>query len=200
MRTAIFLSALAFPSLAAAQPVTWTIDPGHSAAQFSVRHMVVSNVRGEFDGPSGTVTFDPKDLAGTLRVDASIDAKSINTRNPDRDKDLRSALFFDVEKFPRITFKSKRAEAAGPNHVKVVGDLTMHGVTKEVTLDVQGPTQEIKDIWGGVRVGATATTTVDRREYGLLYNRVLEAGGAVVGNEVSITIDLEVTRQAAAKE
>ena len=159
--------------------------------------MVVSNVRGEFDGPSGTVTFDPKDLAGTLRVDASIDAKSINTRNPDRDKDLRSALFFDVDKFPRITFKSKRAEAAGPNHVKVVGDLTMHGVTKEVTLDVQGPTQEIKDIWGGVRVGATATTTVDRREYGLLYNRVLEAGGAVVGNEVSITIDLEVTRQAA---
>ena len=159
--------------------------------------MVVANVRGEFDGPSGTVTFDPKDLAGTLRVDAAIEAKSINTRNPDRDKDLRSSLFFDVDKFPRITFKSKRAEAAGAGHFKVVGDLSMHGVTKEVTLDVQGPTQEIKDIWGGARVGATATTTVDRRDYGLLYNRVLEAGGAVVGNEISITIDLEVTRQAA---
>lgn len=198
MRTGLLVAAaLAFPSLAAAQAATWTIDPGHSAAQFSVRHMVVANVRGEFDGPSGTVTFDPKDLAGTLRVDAAIEAKSINTRNPDRDKDLRSSLFFDVDKFPRITFKSKRAEAAGAGHFKVVGDSSMHGVTKEVTLDVQGPTQEIKDIWGGARVGATATTTVDRRDYGLLYNRVLEAGGAVVGNEISITIDLEVTRQAA---
>jgi polyisoprenoid-binding protein YceI len=158
--------------------------------------MVVSNVRGEFDGPSGTVTFDPKDIAGTLKVDASIDAKTINTRNPDRDKDLRSSLFFDVDKFPRITFKSKRAEAAGAGRFRLVGDLTIHGVTKEVTLDVQGPTPEIKDIWGGVRVGATATTSVDRREFGLLYNRMLEAGGAVVGNEVNITIDLEVTRQA----
>jgi polyisoprenoid-binding protein YceI len=197
MRALLVSLVLGLPSLAAAQPATWTIDPGHSAAQFTVRHMVVSNVRGEFDGPSGTVAFDPKDIPGTLKVQASIDAKTINTRNPDRDKDLRSSLFFDVDKFPRITFASKRAEAVGPGHFKVVGDLTMHGVTKEVTLDVEGPTQEIKDIWGGVRVGATATTKVDRREFGLLYNRVLEAGGAVVGNEVTITIDLEVTRQPA---
>ncbi len=197
MRAVLVSLALAVPSLAAAQPATWTIDPGHSAAQFTVRHMVVSNVRGEFDGPSGTVTFDPKDIPGTIKVQASIDAKSINTRNPDRDKDLRSSLFFDVDKFPRITFTSKRAEAVGPGHFKLTGDLTMHGVTKEVTLDVQGPTQEIKDIWGGTRMGASATTTVDRREFGLLYNRVLEAGGAVVGNEVTITIDLEVTRQPA---
>jgi len=197
MRAVLVSLALAVPSLAAAQPATWTIDPGHSAAQFTVRHMVVSNVRGEFDGPSGTVAFDPKDIPGTLKVQASIDAKTINTRNPDRDKDLRSSLFFDVDKFPRITFASKRAEAAGAGRFKLIGDLTMHGVTKEVTLDVQGPTQEIKDIWGGARIGATATTTVDRREFGLLYNRVLEAGGAVVGNEVTITIDLEVTRQPA---
>jgi polyisoprenoid-binding protein YceI len=196
MRVALVIAVLSVPSVASAQAATWTIDPGHSAAQFSVRHMVVSNVRGEFDGPSGTVTFDPKDIAGTLKVDASIDAKTINTRNPDRDKDLRSSLFFDVDKFPRITFKSKRAEAAGAGRFKLVGDLTIHGVTKEVALDVQGPTPEIKDIWGGVRVGATATTSVDRREFGLLYNRMLEAGGAVVGNEVNITIDLEVTRQA----
>jgi polyisoprenoid-binding protein YceI len=196
MRVALVIAVLSVPSVASAQAATWTIDPGHSAAQFSVRHMVVSNVRGEFDGPSGTVTFDPKDIAGTLKVDASIDAKTINTRNPDRDKDLRSSLFFDVDKFPRITFKSKRAEAAGAGRFRLVGDLTIHGVTKEVTLDVQGPTPEIKDIWGGVRVGATATTSVDRREFGLLYNRMLEAGGAVVGNEVNITIDLEVTRQA----
>jgi len=197
MRAVLVSLALAVPSLAAAQPATWTIDPGHSAAQFTVRHMVVSNVRGEFDGPSGTVAFDSKDIPGTLKVQASIDAKTINTRNPDRDKDLRSSLFFDVDKFPRITFASKRAEAAGAGRFKLIGDLTMHGVTKEVTLDVQGPTQEIKDIWGGARIGATATTTVDRREFGLLYNRVLEAGGAVVGNEVTITIDLEVTRQPA---
>jgi len=197
MRAVLVSLVLAVPSLAAAQPATWTIDPGHSAAQFTVRHMVVSNVRGEFDGPSGTVAFDPKDIPGTLKVQASIDAKTINTRNPDRDKDLRSSLFFDVDKFPRITFASKRAEAAGSGRFKLIGDLTMHGVTKEVTLDVQGPTPEIKDIWGGVRVGATATTTVDRREFGLLYNRLLEAGGAVVGNEVTITIDLEVTRQPA---
>jgi polyisoprenoid-binding protein YceI len=197
MRAALVMLTLAVPSLAAAQPATWTIDPGHSAAQFTVRHMVVSNVRGEFDGPSGTVAFDPKDMPGTIKVQATIDARSINTRNPDRDKDLRSSLFFDVDKFPRITFASKRAEAGGAGHFKLVGDLTMHGVTKEVTLDVQGPTQEIKDIWGGARIGATATTTVDRREFGLLYNRVLEAGGAVVGNEVTITIDLEVTRQPA---
>ena len=142
----------------------------------------------------------PEDLAGTLRVDAAIEAKSINTRNPDRDKDLRSSLFFDVDKFPRITFKSKRAEAAGPNHVKVVGDLTMHGVTKEVTLDVQGPRRKSRTS------GAACAWAQPRQprsidvSYGLLYNRVLEAGGAVVGNEVSITIDLEVTRQAAAKE
>jgi polyisoprenoid-binding protein YceI len=199
MRAASILIVIAVgvPSVAGAQTATWTIDPGHSATQFSVRHMVVSNVRGEFDGPSGTVAFDPKDIPATLRIQASIDAKTINTRNADRDKDLRSALFFDVDKFPRITFTSRRAEAAGPGRLKVVGDLTMHGVTKEVTLDVQGPTPEIKDIWGGTRVGATATTAVDRRDFGLLYNRVLEAGGAVVGNEVSITIDLEVTRQPA---
>jgi polyisoprenoid-binding protein YceI len=170
----------------------WTIDPGHSAAQFSVRHMVVSNVKGEFDGPAGTVTFDPKDPT-TLRVEATIDARSINTRNPDRDKDLRSELFFDIAKYPRITFKSRSTSVAGPGKLKVAGDLTMHGVTKPVVLDVEGPTEVIKDIWGSSRVGATATTTLDRRDFGLVYSRVLEAGGAVVGDQVSISIDLEMT-------
>ena len=197
MHVSWLLAALVIPCAATAQPVTWTIDPGHSAAQFSVRHMVVSNVRGQFDGPSGTVRFDSKDVPGTLMVDASIDARTINTRNPDRDKDLRSALFFDVEKFPRITFKSKRVAAGAAGRVKVVGDLTLHGVTREVTLDVEGPTPEIRDIWGNARLGATATTVVDRRDYGLLYSRILEGGGAVVGNEVTITIDLEVSRESA---
>ncbi len=190
-----FVFALAVPAWATAQPATWTIDAGHSAAQFSVRHMVVSNVKGQFDGPTGSVSFDPANIPGTLRVDASLDARTINTRNADRDKDLRSPLFFDVDRFPRITFRSKRAEAAGAGRFKVVGDLTMHGVTKEVVLDVEGPTEEIKDIWGSTRLGATASTVLDRREFGLLYSRVLEAGGAVVGNDVTISIDLELTRQ-----
>jgi polyisoprenoid-binding protein YceI len=180
---------------AAAQTVTWTIDPGHSAAQFTVRHMVVSNVRGEFDGPTGTVTFDPTDLR-TLKVDVSFNTRSINTRNADRDKDLRSDLFFDVAKFPKMTFKSRRAEPGAAGHLKLIGDLTIKGVAKEVTLDVEGPTAEIKDIWGEQRIGATATTTIDRRQFGLVYNRMLEGGGAVVGDEVTVTIDIEMTRKA----
>ena len=180
---------------AAAQTVTWTIDPGHSAAQFTVRHMVVSNVRGEFDGPTGTVTFDPADLR-TLKVDVSFTTKSINTRNADRDKDLRSDLFFDVAKFPKMTFKSRRAEPGAAGHLKLIGDLTIKGVAKEVTLDVEGPTAEIKDIWGEQRIGATATTTIDRRQFGLVYNRMLEGGGSVVGDEVTVTIDIEMTRKA----
>ena len=180
---------------ASAQSATWAIDPGHSAAQFTVRHMVVANVRGQFDGPTGTVTFDPADLR-TLKVDASFDTKSVNTRNADRDKDLRSDLFFDVAKFPKMTFKSTRAEPGAAGHVKLVGDLTIKGVTKEVTLEVEGPTPEIKDIWGERRLGATATTTVDRRQFGLVYNRMLEGGGAVVGDTITVTIDLEMTRKA----
>ncbi|MEO7276023.1 MAG: YceI family protein [Vicinamibacterales bacterium] len=182
-------------SPASAQSATWTIDPGHSAAQFTVRHMVVANVRGEFDGPTGTVTFDPADLR-TLKVDAAFETKSVNTRNPDRDKDLRSDLFFDVARFPKMTFKSKRAEPGAAGHVTLIGDLTIKGVTKEVTLDVEGPTPEIKDIWGERRLGATATTTLDRRQFGLVYNRMLEAGGAVVGDSVTVTLDLEMTRKA----
>ena len=183
------------PAAAFGQAATWTIDPGHSAAQFTVRHMLVANVRGEFDGPTGTVTFDPADLK-SLKVEVSFDTKTVNTRNADRDKDLRSDLFFDVAKYPKMTFKSKRAEPSGPGHLKLVGDLTIKGVTKEVTLDVEGPTPEIKDIWGERRLGATATTTLDRRQFGLTYNELLEAGGAVVGDSVMVTLDIEMTRKA----
>ena len=179
---------------ASAQAVTWTIDPGHSAAQFTVRHMLVANVRGEFDGPTGTITFDPGDFK-TLKVDVSFDTKTVNTRNPDRDKDLRSDLLLDIAKYPKMTFKSKRAEPSGPGRLKLIGDLTIKGVTKEVTLEVEGPTPEIKDIWGERRIGATATTTIDRRQFGLMYNRMLEGGGAVVGDTVNVTIDVEMTRK-----
>jgi len=187
------LVTLLAPAAARAQTEVWTIDPGHSAATFQVRHMVVANVKGEFAGPVGTATFDPKNFS-TLRIEATIDARTINTRNPDRDKDLRSDLFFDVAKYPRITFKSTSVAVPAPGKLKVTGDLTIHGVTKVVTLGVEGPTQEIKDIWGSRRIGATATTTVDRREFGLVYSRVLEGGGAVVGDQVSITLDIELTR------
>jgi polyisoprenoid-binding protein YceI len=182
------------PGEALAQAAVWTIDPGHSAAQFSVRHMVVSNVKGEFSGPVGTVTFDPKDFT-TLRVEATIDARTINTRNADRDTDLRGPMFFDVAKYPKITFKSRSVAVDAPGRLRVLGDLTMHGVTRPVTLAVEGPTPEIKDIWGTMRIGATASTTVDRREFGLVYNRMLEAAGAVVGDSVTISIDLEMTRK-----
>ncbi len=185
---------LLVPAPARAQPEVWTIDPGHSAATFQVRHMVVANVKGEFAGPVGSATFDPRDLT-TLRIDATIDARTVNTRNPDRDKDLRSDLFFDVAKYPRLTFKSRSVAIKGPGKLTVTGDLTMHGVTRTVTLDVDGPTQEIKDIWGSRRLGATAVTSVDRRDFGLVYNRLLEGGGAVVGDQVSITLDIELTRK-----
>lgn len=193
LRRAFFAVVLAaMPAVLSAQTVTWTIDSGHSAATFSVRHMVVANVKGEFGGPVGTVTFDPKDLT-TLRVDATIDARTISTRNPDRDKDLRSDLF-DVSKYPRITFKSRSVTVDGPGKLKVLGDLTIKGVTKAVTLDVDGPTGEIKDIWGSRRIGATASTTIDRRDFGIVYNRMLEGGGAVVGDQVIISLDIEVTK------
>lgn len=193
MRSLVFWLCLFVPAVSAAQPAIWTIDPGHSAAQFSIRHMIVSNVKGEFDGPAGTVTFDPKDLS-IFRVDAVIDARSINTRNVDRDKDLKSPLFFDVATYPTITFKSRRAEPTAPGHLKVTGDLTLHGITKQLVLDVEGPTPPIKDIWGNARIGATATAVIDRRDFGLIYNRLLEGGGAVVGDQVTITIDLELTK------
>jgi polyisoprenoid-binding protein YceI len=170
------------------------IDAGHSAATFSVRHMVIANVKGEFNGPVGTATFDPKDLS-TLRVEATIAARTINTRNTDRDKDLRSELFFDVARHPQITFKSRRATVESPGKLRVLGDLTIRGVTKPVTLAVDGPSPEIKDIWGNRRIGATATTTIDRRDFGLVYNRMLEGGGAVVGDQVVISLDIELTRK-----
>ncbi|HXW06141.1 MAG TPA: YceI family protein [Vicinamibacterales bacterium] len=195
MRSLLVAWFVILATAAGAQPVEWTIDPGHSLAQFSVRHMLVSNVRGQFDGPTGTVRFDPADPA-SLRVDATIATRSINTHNADRDRDLRGPEFFDVERYPAIRFTSRRAEAAGPGRLRVIGDLTMRGITREVTLDVEGPSEEVLDVWGQKRIGATATTTLDRRHFGIMYSRLLEGGGAVIGDQVSITIDLELTRSA----
>lgn len=170
---------------------TWEIDSVHSSAQFSVRHMMVSNIRGEFGKVTGTVEFDGKDLE-TIRVEATIDATTIDTREADRDKHLRSADFFDVEHHPTLSFKSKKAEPLSDGHFSLMGDLTIRGVTREVVLEVEGPTPSIKDPWGNVRRGVSATTQINRQDFGLKWNGVLEAGGVLVGDEVSINIDIEM--------
>ncbi|HLK11923.1 MAG TPA: YceI family protein [Candidatus Binatia bacterium] len=179
----------------AAQAVTWTLDPNHTSVQFSVRHMMVSTVRGGFDKVTGTVEEDPADL-GKSKVEATIDAASVDTRVAKRDDHLRSPDFLDVAHHPTITFRSKRAEKAGAGRWRLVGDLTLHGVTKEVVLDVEGPTATVKDPMGSLRAGVHATTTIDRKDFGLVWNRALDGGGVVVGDEVAIAIDAEATRPA----
>lgn len=178
-----------------AQTARWEIDPAHSNASFTVRHMMVANVRGEFTKLTGGV-----DVAGddptTANVAVTIDVASVNTREPRRDAHLRSADFFDVEKFPTITFTSRKVERAGEGRLKLVGDLTIHGVTKEVTLDVEDLTPVVKDPGGNLRVGAHATTRINRKDFGLLWNKVLEAGGVLVGDDVSITIEVELVKKA----
>ena len=178
----------------AATPVaaqTWTIDSTHSETSFAVTHLMVATVRGGFGKTAGTIEYDGKNLAG-LKVNATIDVNSINTREQKRDDHLRSPDFFDAVKFPTITFVSKRAEAAGAGKIKVVGDLTMKGVTKEVVLDVEGPTAPVKGSRGETRAGATATTTLNRKDFGITWNRALDSGGVVVSDEVKVTIDLSL--------
>ena len=173
---------------------TYTIDPAHSVADFKVRHLMVSNVRGEFSGVSGTVQFDPENPANS-KIDASIDATTIQTREPQRDTHLKSAEFLDVEKFPKITFVSRKVVKTGDEEYKVTGDLTIHGVTREVVLEVEGPAPEAKDPWGNVKSGASAKTKINRKDYGLVWNVALETGGVLVGEEVQIHLDLELTKQ-----
>ena len=173
---------------------TYTIDPAHSVADFKVRHLMVSNVRGEFSGVSGTVQYDPANPAQS-KLEATIDVNTIQTRDAQRDAHLKSADFFDVEKFPHITFISKKVVKTGDEEYKVTGDLAIHGVTREVTLDVEGPTPEAKDPWGNVKIGASAKTKINRKDFGLVWNVGLETGGVLVGEEVQIHLDLELTKQ-----
>jgi polyisoprenoid-binding protein YceI len=174
--------------------MTYQIDTAHSAAQFKVRHMMIANVKGEFDRVKGTVEFDPANLSAT-KVDAIIEVGSVSTREPDRDTHLKSPDFFDVEKFPEMTFKSTKVVADGDGY-KVTGDLTIHGVTKPVTLEVDSVSPEIKDPWGFKRRGFSASTRVDRGDFGLVFNMPLDGGGFLVGDKVDITLDVEMTRQA----
>jgi polyisoprenoid-binding protein YceI len=190
--------AAAFSLPAAAATSTWQIDPNHSAAQFAVRHLAISTVRGAFTKVSGTIQFDDKDIAKSS-VDVTIDAASVDTRVADRDKDLRSDRFFDVEKYPTLSFKSTKVEQTEVGKLKVTGDLTIHGVTKQVVLDVEGPTAAVKDPWGNQRAAANATTKINRQDFGVKWNAKMDNGGWVVGDDVAITIDVEMVQKGGPK-
>ena len=183
---------------AAAQTTTCKIDPRHSASQFGVTHMMLSTVRGEFHNVNGTIVTDDKDVTKSS-VEVTIDATTLDTRDADRDKDVKSANFLDVEKFPTLAFKSTKVEKAGAGKLKVTGDLTIHGVTKSVVLDVDGPKPAIKDPWGLQRSAASATTKINRKDFGVNWAKTLDTGGAIVGDEISITFDVEMIQPPTAK-
>ena len=176
-----------------ATTTTWNIDPAHTTAEFKVRHMMITNVRGHFSGITGVLTSDDQD-ATRSQVEASIPAASINTREPDRDTHLKSADFLDVEKFPTLTFASTNITRTGEGELEVEGDLTIHGVTRRVIFAVEGPTPPGKDPWGNTRIGWTATTKINRKDFGLNWNAALETGGILVGDEVTLTLDVEAVK------
>jgi polyisoprenoid-binding protein YceI len=192
--SAIILNAFLFllPSMAAAS--TWRIDPEHTSIQFTVRHMMVSNVKGVFHKFNGQFEIDDKEIT-IARASAVINVASIDTGIEKRDEDLRSPNFFDVAKYPSMTFVSKKIVRTGANSFKMTGDLTMHGVTREVVLDMEGLDTVVKDPWGNVRRGATLSGMINRKDFGLTYNKLLETGGMVVGDEVKINIEVELIRK-----
>jgi len=192
---ALLSSSLLLVLSAAAQTSTWNIDPNHSTAQFTVRHLAISNVSGAFTKVTGNVVLNEKDITQS-QVNATIDASSVDTRVPNRDQDLRSPNFLDVEKYPTLEFKSKRLVKNG-DKLQLVGDLTLHGTTREVTLDVDGPTPELADPWGNLRRGFSATTTINRKDFGVVWNNTLKTGEAVVGDNVKIQIDVEIVKKKA---
>jgi polyisoprenoid-binding protein YceI len=197
IRTFVTAAVLASPALALGA-TTWEIDGAHSQAGFTIRHMMVSNVKGSFGKLTGTIAIDDKDITKSV-VDVTIDASTIDTADEKRDAHLRSADFFDVAKYPTITFASTKVEKGSNGHYKVTGNLTMHGVTKPVVLDAVWPNNERQDPWGNVKRGASATTTINRKDWGLNWNKTLEAGGLLVGDDVTITLELELGKKAAPK-
>ena len=171
----------------------YQIDSAHSGVHFSVRHLMLSNVRGTFSGVTGTVLYDPADPAST-EADATVDTATLSTGDPKRDEHLKTADFLDMAEYPEITFKAKRTEKTGDGAFKMTGDLTIHGVTHEVTLSVEDVSPEAKDPWGAIRIGATAKTKIDRRQFGISWNSPLETGGVLIGDEVKLELDLEFTK------
>jgi polyisoprenoid-binding protein YceI len=184
---------LVLPSVAAFGQ-TYSIDPAHSASDFSVKHMMISNVQGEFSGIKGTVVYDAGNLKGSS-VKATIDTTTLNTNDPDRDKHLKSPDFFDIATYPTMTFESTEFVEDG-GKLQVKGNLTLHGVTKAVVLDIaDGPSPEMKDPWGNLRRGVSASTIVHRQDYGLIWNKALDGGGVLVGDDVKITLNIEGLRK-----
>jgi polyisoprenoid-binding protein YceI len=172
---------------------TWNLDPIHSRAEFKVKHMMISNVKGHFTGLSGKLALDQADLTRS-QIEATIDAATIDTSDPQRDAHLKSADFFDVEKFPALSFRSTRVLSRGAGELAVEGDLTIHGVTRKVTFAVEGPTSPAKDPWGNTRIGLSATAKINRKDYGLTWNAALETGGILVGDDVTITLDVQFVK------
>lgn len=175
----------------------YKIDPAHSSAHFVIRHMMITNVRGGFSGVTGTIEYDP-DHPGESRIEAVIDASKINTLDEKRDAHLKSPDFLHVEEFPTITFASKKIARSGDEEWKVTGDLTIHGVTKEVILNAEGPTPERKDPFGNSRIGASASTKIKRSDFGLTYNATLETGGVLLGDDLKIELEISAVRSESA--
>ena len=196
LKTAIVvLGLVAIPSALHAQGTSWRIDPLHSSAQFSVRHMMISTVRGQFGGVKGSVLYNSKNPKASS-VEATIDCSTVNTGEPKRDSDLKTAEFFDVQHYPVMTFKSKRVDSAGRGKLKMTGELTINAITRQVVLNIEGPTQPVKDTQGREKIGVRGVTKISRKEYGILYNPVMETGGVAVSDEVSIILEIELIRNA----
>jgi len=172
---------------------TWNIDPAHTSVEFKVKHMMIANVKGHFAKVSGVLIRDESDPTND-RVEATIEAASLHTRDEQRDAHLKSADFFHVEKFPTLHFKSTGVKVAGEGELSVEGDLTIHGVTRKVRFAVEGPTPPAKDPWGNTRIGLSASTKINRKDFGLTWNAALETGGILVGDEVTITLDVEFVK------
>ena len=180
---------------AAPATTTWNIDPAHSAAEFKVKHMMISNVKGKFSGLTGALTLDETNPANSS-VEATIPVATLSTGDAQRDGHLKSGDFLDAEKFPEFTFKSTAVEATAPGELAVTGDLTLHGETKTVTFAVEGPSEPGKDPWGNLRIGLSATAKINRKDFGLGWNAALETGGVLVGEEVTITLDVQFIKAA----
>ena len=191
IRTIAVLVLLTFPALASA--TTWNIDPDHSSVSFKVKHLMVSNVKGTFEIQTGVVEINDKDITKS-KVEVTIDANSVSTNVQKRDDHLRNADFLDVAKYPTITFVSKKVAKAKNGALKVTGDLTLHGVTKEVVLDVEQISKESKDPWGNLRCGTSASTKINRKDFGLQWNKSLETGGVLVGEEITISLEIEMIK------
>ena len=184
---------MATTTAAPAQTTTWNIDPAHSVAEFKVKHMMISNVKGQFSKLSGAIAFDESDLKNS-RVEVSVEAASIHTGDGQRDAHLKSPDFFDVEKFPTLSFKSDGIRVIKDGELSVDGEFVIHGVARKVTFDVEGPTPPSKDPWGNTRIAVSAITKINRKDFGLTWNAALETGGILVGEEVTITLDVQFVK------